>query len=286
MIIVKLMGGLGNQMFQYAAARSFAKNKFVYLDLSFLNKKDNTDKNFTKRDFELPIFNQLKGKKINQFFLRLICSKNKKITFLRNLFPNFLKDLTYVSDENFPKIKELGKSYILNGYFQNPEYFNKIRNELLEEFTFSEIPANLLDIENLIKSLENPVSLHVRRGDYLLPQNQSIHGTLPIEYYQSACECINKKVENPSYLIFSDDHEWCENNLTFIKNKKIISGQYQPWIDMYLMSISKHHIIANSSFSWWGAWLCKHEKQIVIAPKNWFSNNKTTDILPKNWVSI
>ncbi|OWK71757.1 alpha-1,2-fucosyltransferase [Pedobacter sp. AJM] len=279
MIIVKLQGGLGNQMFQYAAARTLSNSGKVYLDFSFLNKNNITTDSFTARQFELDIFKRTKTHISNPYFIRLIRS-NRKI--FKMLSPRYQE----VKDENiFDFLNNNSSNLYLDGYFQNPLIFQDIRNILMDEFTFPELSKLSKEIELNILSTTNPVAIHIRRGDYTKPEIQSYHGILPLNYYKQGIERIKSKVENPIFYIFSDDPEWCEHNLSFIDNKHIIAGTKQAWEDMFLISKCKHQIIANSSFSWWGAWLNANPEKIIVAPKKWF-NNVDINILPKAWISL
>ena len=280
MIIVKLQGGLGNQMFQYAAARTLSNSGKVYLDFSFLNKNNITTDSFTARQFELDIFKRTKTCISHPYFIRLIRS-NRRI--FKTLSPRYQE----VKDENiFDFLNNNNSSNLyLDDYFQNPLIFQDIRNILMNEFTFPELSKLSKEIEYQISTATNPVAIHIRRGDYTKPEIQSYHGILPISYYRQGIELIKSKAENPIFYIFSDDPEWCEHNLKFIGHKQIISRNTQAWEDMYLISRCKHQIIANSSFSWWGAWLNANSEKIVVAPKKWF-NNVDINILPKEWISI
>ena len=133
--------------------------------------------------------------------------------------------------------------------------------------------------------------MHIRRGDYVSnPTTNKLHGTCSLEYYHNAVDIIAAKVSNPHFFIFSDDHEWARNNfkidypLTFVAH----NNAGKNYEDMRLMSLCKHHIIANSSFSWWGAWLGSNPKKIVCAPRGWFKDKSlnTNDIIPSDWSRI
>jgi len=279
MIIVKLKGGLGNQMFQYAAARSLSKSRKVYLDFSFLLQNNITTDSFTARQFELGIFKKLKSRIASKYFIRLIHSKRKVFKIISPHYEVVRdKNIFNVINTNLPNL-------YLDGYFQNPLIFQDIRNILIHEFTFPELTVLAKEIDLKISATTNPVAIHIRRGDYTKAEIQSYHGILPISYYRQSIELIKCKVENPIFYIFSDDPEWCEDNLDFTEAKHIISGSTQAWEDLYLISRCKHQIIANSSFSWWGAWLNTNLEKIVIAPKKWF-NNIEINIIPKEWISL
>lgn len=287
MVIVKLMGGLGNQMFQYAAARALSGNEKIYLDTSFLKNNTISNENFTARAFELNVFQNLLQKSINNNLLRFLLSKKKKYTYLRKVLPSKFRNIKFVYDDNFGDFlskSNANSSLYLDGYFQNPTYFDGIRPALLNEFRFIETTENISHIKNNILT-SNAISLHIRRGDYLKANVNSVHGILPLSYYEQAVSYLNEKLKNPIYFIFSDDPDWCTENLSFLKNKYIVSGNYPSWIDMHLMSICKHHIIANSSFSWWGAWLNENKEKLVVCPKTWFVS-QSTNIIPNEWIVL
>jgi hypothetical protein len=290
-VIVKLQGGLGNQMFQYATARSLSKDGPVYFDLSFFSKNHFSTENFTARDYKLNLFKKLKGKEFNQKLIRAITTKNKKYLFVKRLLPDHFKNITYLNDENISSYQPKYVSIYLDGYFQDPTHFESIRGILLSEFKFPEIPLNLNYLADKISRCQNAISIHVRRGDYLKPAINDVHGVLSSNYYKNATDYMSAEVANPTYFIFSDDAEWCNVNLPFIHNEKYIVGQkYNDWVDMHLMSLCKHHIIANSSFSWWGAWLNQNPDKIVLAPESWHADKEVNErfrhIIPGNWMRL
>jgi hypothetical protein len=177
-----------------------------------------------------------------------------------------------------PKIYSIRDNTNIHGWFQSPKYFHEIKNELIEILKFKK---NLLDVaENLwnFLNLKKPcVSIHVRRGDYV--QNP-IHPLCEKEYYEKA----KKIFKNHQFLVFSDDPNWCKKNM-----KEIVVNSGNDLVDFILMNKCDHHIIANSTFSWWAAWLNKSKKNIVVAPKKWFGSSKTKfysfhDIYCDNWI--
>jgi len=284
--MVKLQGGLGNQMFQYAAARALKSGK-IYFDYSFLNNNNISSYSFTAREFELHIFSKLKVKKLNSYAKRLILTKNKKYDLLKFLLPAKLNNIKYITDDNIEENlnkKHLNQMLYLEGYFQNATYYNQIKKSIVDDFTFPKLPDEFLELLNEIEN-SNSVAIHIRRGDYLKPNIKEYHGILPISYYEHAIRYLNGKLENPLYFIFSDDPDWCFENLNFLSNKQIVSNRNEAWIDMCLISNCKHQIIANSSFSWWAAWLNQFEEKIVISPKKWF-NSAESSIAPKEWISL
>ena len=166
------------------------------------------------------------------------------------------------------------KNLILKGYFQSEKYFKDFENEIREEFTFRHQATRSIG--------KNTCSIHVRRGDYLKLQKN--HPVCSMSYYHSAMSLVDAD----NYLIFSDDPEWCRLNFTQ-DNVEVISDQ-SPSEDMQLMSLCDNHIIANSSFSWWGAWLGKNINKKIIYPSKWFGidydAHDTSDLTPDSWISI
>ena len=291
MIVVKLQGGLGNQMFQYAAARGTGDTN-IFFDLAFFKTHHSHTDLFTPRSFELNIFSEVIGSKFNSFQERLFNSGNLMAKVLRNLVYGKMhvvkeQDMESVS---IPKAERL----LLQGFFQSEKYFTAIRDQLIYEFQFPALDQRNQKQADTIKSLENSVSIHVRRSDYLKPKVQEHLFTMSLEYYQQAINLLNRRLVNPTYIIFSDDPTWCESNLLNSNaNFLLVKGNdgSGAWKDMCLMAQCKHHIIANSSFSWWGAWLSNREDNLVVAPKNWFIDRSKNDVaqcelIPKNWIKL
>lgn len=166
------------------------------------------------------------------------------------------------------------KSLTLDGYFQSEKYFEDYKDEIRNEFTFRHSKCSAPEI--------NTVSIHVRRGDYLNLSDH--HPVCSLDYYKEAMQ----RFPNHNFLVFSDDKSWCLEN--FKEDNVKISVNPDPSYDLQLMSLCDHHIIANSSFSWWGAWLGKNKDKEVIAPKEWFgpakTNHDTKDLCPKEWTVI
>lgn len=288
MIIVKFIGGLGNQLFQYAVAKKLAlhHNVEVLFDITpfesyKLHKYSleyfNIDKKFaTKNDID---FFFPKKKPLIKRIIRKI-----KRTILN---PKIIKDTW--ETENF--IKKTSKYTYLDGYWQSENYFSDIKNVLLKDFQITKkLEGKNLEIANKIKSV-NSVSLHIRRADYVTnKETLNIHGVCDLNYYKSAINVIKNKMEKPVLFVFSDDIKWAKENLK--TTLEIIYVEHNNadtnYEDLRLMSLCKHNIIANSSFSWWGAWLNQNPNKIVIAPKNWFATNERNynDVVPKRWMKI
>jgi len=263
-IISTLQGGLGNQLFQWALTKSLEEkyNCEVYLDVQEF-RYDNWA-GITKRTFDLPQFSNLKFKIADE-----VSDINLKNDFIelyeRDFNPNFVK---LDSDNN----------YKLFGYWQNYTFFNHKRSSIMNELM---IPSKLKnELINKYPELDtNCVSLHIRRTDYLT--SNGFHPVQDLLYYKKALDIIG---DYDNVLIFSDDIEWCKKNMNF-KNQKFVENNL-PSIDVWLMSLCKHNIIANSSFSWWGAWLNNNINKKVIKPSKWFSYGDSPQMCPPEWIKI
>lgn len=290
MIVSEILGGLGNQMFQYAVGLSLATK----LDADF--RLDKT---------------KFKGYKAHKFgldTLRLpIEFVNPADYFLlerSNSTTRNIKEFVKSRKSNKPVIKvyrEQGFGYApgvlasegnlyLTGYFQSEKYFLSIRDNLLAAFKPKKISKDAKAMAERIAKEKNSVSLHVRRGDYVSnPDANQYHGTKGMDYYSAALVRVEKSQKHNTIFIFSDDITWCKKNLK-LKAKKVVwvDGNNSPIEDIYLMSLCKSNIIANSTFSWWGAWLNNNPKKVVVAPKVWFSdpNIDTSDLIPASWVRL
>lgn len=273
MIVVKLIGGLGNQMFQYAAARALALEKKQALQININSYKSYKIQNYSLNHFDIQA--------------SVYKKPNKVIAKLKHLF---LSTTYYLENEfqfnpDFFSLK--GRSILLEGFFQSEKYFLKYRKVLLDDF---QIVSNLKSItkETITRmSQENSVSIHVRRGDYL---QHEIHNTDKTIYYEQAIERIKSSINNPVFYLFSDDMNWVKENFHINGNVHYIdfNDDATNYEDMKLMSSCKHNIIANSSFSWWSAWLNTNPDKIVIAPKKWFNSEERnySDVIPTAWIKL
>lgn len=192
-----------------------------------------------------------------------------------------------------PRVLSLPDNVALAGYWQSFKYFNDIRDILLEEFQPVEpLSAENEAVSNLIKETSS-VSLHVRRGDYITNRSShNTHGCCSLDYYHKSIAYLSERVKSPHFFIFSDDMEWVRQNLHISQSVRYIdhNGAENGWIDMMLMSHCKHNIIANSSFSWWAAWLNRNPDKIVIGPDKYYVkraiNKYTADLFPPEWVRL
>ena len=296
MITSKIIGGLGNQMFQYAAAKALAMRLgcSVGLDVTAFNgyKLHN---GFELEKFSLyrDIAKISESRSTDALSIRGQSNvfQGKIIKFLVRKI-NSLK-LSHYIESGFSFDEGLFKQkapITIEGYWQSYKYFDGIRGQILNDFNLITPPSGLNEEIASEISKNNSVSIHVRRGDYVAnAHTNSYHGTCDLEYYQNAIREIEGVVAEPVYFIFSDDLDWVRQNLK-ISKKAIFVGHNKgndSHFDMHLMSLCKHNIIANSSFSWWGAWLNKNPSKLVIAPRRWFAiNQDSADLVPSAWVRI
>jgi hypothetical protein len=285
MIVIRLQGGLGNQMFQYAAGLSLA-NKLdtnLKLDVSWFENMKEVD---TPRFYELGNFSlQQDFITSNQYYF-IYDSMKKRLLSVGKARLSKYSEPHFQYDNNFEKIKN---NTYLEGYFQTEEYFKNLRPLIIKNFAIKNKPsAKSKEIINMAHKYES-VSLHVRRGDYVTNKNASkFHGLMGEDYYKKAISIMNKKIKNPKYFIFSDEIDWVKKNFDLPKGSVFITHNKSGIEDMRIMIECRHNIIANSSFSWWGAWLGQNTDKTVIAPKVWFLDNiiNTSDIIPSRWQKI
>lgn len=292
MICICLNGGLGNQLFQYAAGRALALRHSTELlfDLSLLEKKGRD----THREFELFHFNC-----VGRIATKKELHRIPKIVYFPNLFYKYTSWRIYREHTGAynPSYLYLSDNTYLVGYWQSFRYFNNISSYLALDFN----PKNSLSSTSaLIQekiNISSSVAIHIRRGDYITnPSASRTHGILPISYYYKALNDLYNRISNLKIFIFSDDPEWCKSQLLFNNNEVIYitnNTREDSWQDLILMSKCRHHIIANSSFSWWGAWLADqkmiYSERYVYAPQNWFinmNNQNINDRIPPHWIRI
>jgi hypothetical protein len=281
MIVAKLIGGLGNQMFQYAFARnlSIELNRELLIDISAFNE-------YKLHDFALLHFN-INSKLIEKFHYDITGPNLKSIQILKERSLLYQKDL---------KINNSKDIIYLDGYWQSENYFKKNVNVIISDLRIISSLSDLdKEIINLINKTTIPVvSMHIRRGDYVANSvTNEIHGTCSIDYYKRAFNVMKNKLSSEFLvIIFSDDFEWVKNNFDFIDNSIFCdhNDSKTNFADLYLMNLCNHNIIANSSFSWWGAYSNLSKNKIVIAPAIWFKdfdmNLTSMNIVPENWIRV
>ncbi len=266
MIKISISGGLGNQMFQYAFGRAKALKNDADLALIPSYKAKNT----APRGFLLNNFN-IKAD------IRNSTSIKEKIFKIAEPHPPFSKE-----------IYEKPKGYFV-GNWQSEKYFKDYEDKIRADFTLkNRLSSEAEKIKDLIEKSYS-VSLHVRRGDYASDQRvNEKHGLATIEYYSKAIYYIKEKVSQPTLFVFSDDIKWARENLPLTESAVFVSNEnISECEDLVLMSLCKNNIIANSTFSWWGAWLNKNQNKIVIAPRLWFGRESDTSyLIPQEWLRM
>lgn len=293
MIIVKLMGGLGNQMFQYAFGKYLAikNNTELKLDTSFLLDRSPKKEHFVYRDYDLSIFN------IDVPF----ATEEEVISYTKRTSNPFLeKILTKVlgTKKSYTKDMELHflakhlnapKDSYLEGYWQSEKYFEEI-SDILKQNDFSFKTPLMSNSKELNQKIEaaNAVCINVRRGDFV---TNSFHGAMGVDYYAQAEKILLDKYSDVEFFVFSDEIDWCKENLKFDVPTTYVSHEYagKKFQDyLRLMAACKHFIIPNSSFAWWAVWLCSNDDKMVIAPKKWINdpNNSMNDLIPSSWIRI
>ena len=278
MIFVDIMGGLGNQLFQYATAKSLAidKNSTFLMNLEDYSRED--AKNVDHVEFKLNHFNVDFNKQITESEINTEYEGIKKI-------------IEPLSSDNFAKFINLNNysgNIYLKGYWQNENYF-KHNESIIRDDLKVMTPPNIKNRKMLNEINEsNSVCLSFRRGEYLDPYFIAQFGMCTEEYYKNAINFISKRVSNPTFFIFSDDVEWIEDNvkLDFPTIPVNFNGVGFEHEELRLMYSCKHFILANSSFSWWGAWLSNHKNKNVFAPNPWFNSYTKQSILCPEWIQL
>jgi len=251
---MKLTGGLGNQLFQYVKGRALSveKNTDLLLDTSWYRGRIN-------RKYMLDNFNIQAG------------IANRFDTLVTRIFNK--KD--YI---------ETDRVYD----WQSEEYLNQVKYIILKEFTLKNKLSDTSEaVMQKIKSV-NSVSIHLRGTDYVQGKKSSFHGACSKEYYEKAVQYMKNKVISPHFFIFTDDIQWAKDYIKLPEMYTLISNTDYPQEDLILMSGCRHNIIANSTFSWWGAWLNKNHQKIVISPQKWFNDSSINidNLIPKSWMKM
>jgi len=299
-IITRLSWGVGNQLFQYAVGKNLAKknNAELLLDISWF-KNNNTGG--TEWGFVIPKFNVLakimdttdtKNLGLPNMEDTSFLGKAKRKTFrLAEYYkPLHKKKIILEPCSRFcPEISKIKNSCYLSGVWQSEKYFEDIKDIIKKELTLRNRPTK--ETEVWIKKIAgcNSVSLHIRRGDYVSnPIINQKHGVCDLDYYKKAIKIISEKEKDTIFFIFSNDIKWAKDNLKLDRPVYFVSNKIIPdYEELIIMSKCKHNIIANSSFSWWGAWLNNNPEKIVIAPQKWFNVSiDTSDLIPNDWTRI
>ena len=291
MICVRLDGGLGNQLFQYAAGRALALRlgTELLMDTSTLLCHS---RNVTPRHFELSRF-RIAGRLATQKEARLLPWMHRiaPVSHWVSQWHTYVEE----SESYSPQFLHLPDNIFLVGYWQSYKYFESIEATLVNELTPSEpLSFESMAFLNQIES-SSSVALHIRRGDYVSrAAAASHHGVLPLSYYQATIDRVEENVVSPLYFVFSDDPAWCRSALPLHNGNAVFvdhNAGPNAWQDLVLMSHCLHHVIANSSFSWWGAWLADQRwpfpQRLVVVPERWFGGKNSqslTDRFPAHWI--
>jgi Glycosyl transferase family 11 len=291
MIITQLNGGLGNQMFQYAAGRCLAYSLKTELKLDISRFRQDTFRNYDLSVFSIRenIASDADLNRVRHPLPWMIKHpiKTLKSVVRQDVTVRYVKESQYHFD---PAFFNLPENVYLEGYWQSEKYFKKIEPLIRQEFRLHTEPkAPVQELAVRIRE-GNAISIHIRRGDFVKnAATNATHGVCSPDYYHQAVEKISRQVDDARFWIFSDDPAWVKENITVGYPSYYVSDHhFNNYEDMYLMSCCRHHIIANSSFSWWGAYLDSNPGKIVIAPKRWFKKTdiSTTDLLPESWIRI
>jgi len=288
--VVVVFNGLGNQMSQYAF---YLKKKAINSNTEFITFCNDHNGIELDKVFKIDCRNTVKRNLLYLIFRILLTEKFKLITGpIKSLLTLFG---CRIIKENFKynfNSEFLNSPKGLNFYFggwHSELYFSSEYDQIFKKFNFDKPHLNSKNIAflNLIKST-NSISFHIRRGDFLNSSNINLFGSIcTLEYYNKAKIEIEKKISRPHYFIFSNDMDWVKSNLIF-ENVTYVEGNegQNSYLDIYLMANCKNHIIANSSFSWWGAWLNSDINKIVICPSKFSNNDINSDVYPNNWLKI
>ncbi|MEI6494713.1 MAG: alpha-1,2-fucosyltransferase [bacterium] len=304
MIIVKLQGGLGNQMFQYACGKNLAKkhNTELVLDTSFL--LDHARYTYEPiRFYDLDIFDLnvkvINGREIDKYFYSpkswflskfwnrtsVLSLRNRLLSISKRSYWVVRQTNDHFNEDIFPDKTNL----YLDGFWQSPKFFQEIEKEIRKDFT---IKNQLIEPSEILTQIKetNSVCINVRRGDFVdNPVISQHHGSYGLDYLKKAEKIIADKIDNPHFFITSDDVEWCKENIRLDHPQTIIDHSYagKKFSNyLHLMISCKHFIIPNSSFAWWAAWLSPNPDKIVIAPKMWLKNSEMNDLIPSDWIRI
>lgn len=291
MIIVRIWEGLGNQLFQYAYAKSveLRRGEMVYLDWNHCNNRI-LDERLTMRECQLKNFRiTLKNyDNVEKYYFFLDGSNvvHKSIKYLaeQGVYPYKYyeeKDVSYK-----PELLNLKGNYYVQGWFQNALYFSDYEDVIRKEI----LPKKKIKLDKELRGIlekQNTVAVHIRRGDY-----KKLNNTLELGYYEQAVKEFNNRIEKPYFCIFSDELEWVKRNIKldgkcFYVNEDRRLTDYE---ELMVMSRCRHNIIANSTYSWWGAWLNNNKDKIVVGPKNWFLDHRVINcginIMPEDWIRL
>jgi len=283
MIVVNLKGGLGNQLFQYSLGYSLSKihcKELVFNTTSYKDEQNGRTLDISNLNINLNIVDNISNRNRFRFEHPLL---NQLTSIL-----SFKFDYHFESTVNSfnPKILRYNNGYF-DGYWQSEEYFKDFYNDLRKMFAPKIIRDSVNSQLNTIVG-ETYVSLHIRRTDYLNEKNANLYATCSLDYYKKAINIMKNNVKNFKVIVFSDDYEWVKNQLDIGLSFETASRSNSAVEDLFLMSNCSHNIIANSSFSWWAAWLNGNLEKLIIAPKLYYQKKsmRKINIFPNDWIRL
>ena len=275
-LTVRLKGGLGNQMFQFACGYALAEGYGLNLQLEFRGAGGEPTE--FSRNYELAAF----GIPLDS------TGGSRPPSVLERLLPvKIIKEESF--GETLPVPPLLAGSYVLDGYWQSEFFFDSYAREIKEQFSLRTIPGSAKELAQRIRSAPNAVVVQVRRGDYAKDDEvRAVHGLQPISYFYDAVEVLGSTQPVEKVFVFSDDPEWCRDSFTWGVPAEVVDSSahgHAPAVDLWLLSRGKRFVISNSSFGWWGAWLAGVVPESVVAPRQWFADQKlsTSRLIPAGW---
>lgn len=286
-VIVRLVGGLGNQMFQYAAGRAVAVRHQVPLTLDLSWFGIDLERQYALAPFRINarIPKDQNPGNVNPSWVERFAGRVRRKLNLPSQGVSVFSEKSFRYDA---EIESVSAPVILNGYFQSERYFSSIKPLISKEFTLQHEPkSRAVELLALIHA-SDAICVHIRRGDYITNVSaNAYHGTCSLNYYDNGLAEVSAGLRNPRCFVFSDDSQWVRENFKTRMPMTIVDihGTQEAHEDLRLMRECHHFVIANSSLSWWGAWLSAREGKRVVAPKVWFKNSKndTSDLIPSGW---
>ncbi|RAJ97574.1 glycosyl transferase family 11 [Larkinella arboricola] len=299
MIVVELMGGLGNQLFQYAAGKSLAlrNNTELFVDTQFLMSRNVESRHVTYRNYDLDIFTIKPPLISSSVSVRYGNGSSLLIRHIKRWVNRLLKvgHLQYIYERTpyqyDSRVDNLRDNVYLSGYWQSIRYFQCIQQQLREELQFADpIPDYAIGLAKEIRSNPSAVFVHVRRSDFV---NNRRHNVVPPVYYQQAERLISERIKTPAFYVFSDDIEWCRTHIRFNAPTVFVGNEWagnRAQTHLQLMTFCHHFIIPNSTFGWWAAWLNPSVDKVVVAPKKWAYVNQnfisSDELTYPGWLTI
>lgn len=286
MVIVKLTSGLGNQMFQYAAGYAVAKKLGTELKID-LSWYKNTPQKEEPRQLSLTNFRAKIEPTTQTEALKIKLTKLAN-QYVPQLGLGFYEQIRSKSTMVDKRVLEATGDIYLDGYWQSEQYFEGVASEIKSIYQPKRVSKKMSVWLKRIKG-KNSVAVHVRRGDYTYHPSAFIFKVLGDDYYKKAVAYIKQRVDKPGFFVFTDDIEWVRKSHFLPAGTVVVSGNnLADWQELWLMAACKHTVMANSTFSWWGAWLKDKSGKIVISPRSWFKGKqiRTGDILPERWARL